>query len=363
MVRGRDPGMANAQLARVRHDIVRRAYGAQDVSLLRAETLPLLRRLMAVDALWWSLADPDTLLFSRALADEVPRAATPLFLENELLQDDVNKFARLARAAVPVRTLLSATEGQPERSARFRDILRPNRLGDEMRVALRDGRHCWGFMCLHREAGAPAFSHDDQQQLLTLAPHLATALRQLLVRGGHDGRPAAAQSGVLVVTSSLEVVSISASAEALLADVDDWRRDAARALPVVTVVSRLLAIERAIDALPSDLPHVRVHARRGHWLTLSASRLRPSDGHIAVVVEPARSQHVVPLLLAAAALTDSEMRVAAHVLRGLSNKEIAHALSISPMTVQQHLKGVFEKTRVHSRGELLRRVHAFTGTL
>jgi DNA-binding CsgD family transcriptional regulator len=353
--------MANAQLARVRHEIVRRAYVARDVSTLRAETLPLLRRLVPIDAVWWSLADPDTLLFSRALTDEVPRAATPLFLENELLQDDVNKFAGLAREAVPVCTLLAATGGRPERSARFRDILRPNRMGDEMRLALRDTRHCWGFMCLHREAGAPAFSRDDQQQLLALAPHLAAALRQSLLRGRDDGRLATAQSGVLVVTTSLEVVSVTASAEAALADLDDWARDGARALPVMTVVSRLLAIERAVEAIPSDLPLVRVRARSGRWLTLSASRLRPSDGHIAVVVEPARSEHVVPLVLAAAALTDSETRVAVHALRGLSNKEIGHVLSISPMTVQQHLKGVFEKTRVHSRGELLARVHALTG--
>lgn len=64
----------------------------------------------------------------------------------------------------------------------------------------------------------------------------------------------------------------------------------------------------------------------------------------------------MPLLLAAHALTDGEMKIARYALQGFSNKEIAHALSITPLTVQQHLKGVFEKVNVHSRGERLVRL-------
>jgi DNA-binding CsgD family transcriptional regulator len=55
-----------------------------------------------------------------------------------------------------------------------------------------------------------------------------------------------------------------------------------------------------------------------------------------------------------AAMTDSELAVARLVAQGLSNREVAERLFVSPHTVSGHLRHVFAKLDVNSRTELTR---------
>ncbi len=72
-----------------------------------------------------------------------------------------------------------------------------------------------------------------------------------------------------------------------------------------------------------------------------------------MIVEPAHPERISPLLMAAYGLTAREQDVTRLALRGLSTTEIADRLVVSPHTVQQHLKPVFEKTGARSRRELV----------
>jgi DNA-binding CsgD family transcriptional regulator len=58
------------------------------------------------------------------------------------------------------------------------------------------------------------------------------------------------------------------------------------------------------------------------------------------------------------ALTDSELTVARLVAEGLTNREVAERLFVSPHTVSAHLRHVFAKLNVNSRVELTRIVSA-----
>jgi DNA-binding CsgD family transcriptional regulator len=48
-------------------------------------------------------------------------------------------------------------------------------------------------------------------------------------------------------------------------------------------------------------------------------------------------------------LTRREREILAYLRRGHTNRQIAHILFISPLTVRRHLENVYEKLGVHSR--------------
>jgi DNA-binding NarL/FixJ family response regulator len=57
-------------------------------------------------------------------------------------------------------------------------------------------------------------------------------------------------------------------------------------------------------------------------------------------------------------LTPSELQVALRVAEGLTNREVAAAIFISPKTVEHHLSSIYRKLGIRSRTELARRIAA-----
>jgi DNA-binding CsgD family transcriptional regulator len=107
---------------------------------------------------------------------------------------------------------------------------------------------------------------------------------------------------------------------------------------------------------------VRMHARdrAGRWLVFHASHLRDTKGassHTAVVVEPAKPSDVSSMLAAAYGLTDRELQITQLIARGLSTVQLANRLHISRHTVGDHVKAIFAKTGVATRGELVAKLY------
>ena len=357
---GAGPGPAGRRVA----DIVRRCYAGLGADQLQHEVLARLRRIVPVDAAFFATVDPVTLLFTSAVADDPLGAATPLFLDNEFGQADVNKFAALAAppggAGARITSLDRATRGDRAASHRYREIMAPLGLGDEVRAALVAGQHCWGVLCLHREDSPAGFTGQEIRVVQQIAPHVAEGLRRAVAAGTGTGAGARgtggdepATPGIIILDADLAAVSVSAEASYWVAELAHLpgSRLGELPVPVYAAAARLARAEQQPD--PALLPTVRVRTQGGRWLAVHATRLTgPAGPQTGVVLEPAAPAQLSSLFLSAHGLTPAQVRVAGLVLQGYSTRQITGQLHISANTVQEHLTAVFDKVGVRSRREL-----------
>jgi DNA-binding CsgD family transcriptional regulator len=346
---------------RIRQEITRLCHAGLDSRTFRVETVRCLRKLIPVGLSFFATADPATLLFTGAVVDDVLARATSQFVENEFMQEDAVKFVRLARGSSPVDSLGVATKGELARSPRYREILAPMDLGDELRAALVVGSKCWGFMCLHRERSSPNFTPVEAAFLAKLTPHLAEGLRTALLIGDAPvTSPLPDGPGLLLLGDDLSLAAITPAAEGWLAEMakSDWPSSTELPEAVYAVAARLLALEHGGHTPPDPIPRTRLRTASGRWLVLHASRLRAQDteGRIAIIFEEARPSEIAPLIVDAYGLTKREGEITKLVLRGLSTTEVSEELHITPNTVRDHFKAIFDKVGVRSRRELVGQV-------
>jgi DNA-binding CsgD family transcriptional regulator len=76
---------------------------------------------------------------------------------------------------------------------------------------------------------------------------------------------------------------------------------------------------------------------------------------LVLIIDPEdEPQPAAALLRRLYGLTETEARVALHVMYGEDLKQVSEELSISWTTVRTHLQHVFDKTDTHRQAELVR---------
>jgi DNA-binding CsgD family transcriptional regulator len=305
----------------------------------------------------WYTLDPASLLVTshyQAELQELP----PEWLAHEYYEDDFHNIALVARSERGVSTLHDATGGDPSRSPRWHANMEMG--GDqELLVALRTpAGEAWGLVGLYREPGQPQFDDDEIDFVREVSTHLAEGAQRGLLVGEASDPEGPDAPGLILLSEDWSVESLTPGVERWLSELPDGDWEAQGKLPpsVLAVAGRALRTAEHQDA-PGEVALARVLSRGGRWMVLHGASL-VADGarRVAVIVEPANPARISPLLMAAYGLTERERDVTRLVLRGDSTTQIAQSLFISPHTVQQHLKRVFEKTRVSSRRDLVGKV-------
>ena len=314
-----------------------------------------LRAVLPFDAAWWWTTDPVSGFFTSGVFEPLPsdHAICGGLHGNEFGETDYNKFRVLARRTGKVGVLSTATGGQLERSERYRHMLTPLNYQHELRLALSDHSALWGGIALLREPGAPDFTPSEADHVASLGQVLTEGLRIGVALGSVSIDTVPDGPGMLVVDDDLRVLTITSNAEHWLEELADGRPGLPEAVrSVVGYVGRL----HDSDVPEDRIPRARVRGSSGRWLAIYASRIHETgsqSANTAVIIQEAKPSEIAPLIVHAYGLSPREARVTSLVLQGLSTKEIAADLALSPYTVQDHLKVIFEKVGVRSRRELV----------
>ena len=348
--------MGRDVLRKTRNEILRLGRKGLDWVSFATKATEIIRRAIPFERSCWHTVDPGTVLFTGSLNQQVACSGAWL-AEHEYVIEDVNKWWFLARSGRLAGATSLATHGDLTRCARHRSQA-PYGVEDELRGSFVSGGAYWGAAGFLRDRGRPWFTEEDVHFLAQLSEPLAEGFRRALLAAAFAaaGTTAEHDPGVVVFDERGAAESISPAAEQWISEIAEIP---APPTPAESKVVQSVAARARVLANTDDLgaARARVQTRSGRWLLLYGTRLSGGDrARVAVIVQPAAPHDVAPLVALAYGLSERECQITRLCMKGQSTKEIAQSLAISPFTVQDHLKSIFDKTGVRSRGELVGQV-------
>jgi DNA-binding CsgD family transcriptional regulator len=315
-------------------------------------------RVVPSDGYFLAATDPETTLsIGMGIVSDLPADQCRPTWEYEFLVPDFLKFADIARSGRAVADIHDATGGRPERSPRFREYSASAGYHAEVRLAFTVGDAAWGIGQLNRAGAGARFSETEKAWLERAAPLIAHGLRRALL-SPPQATPALRAAGIVLLDREGGVVSATREAVEWLGELDPaLLASGGSDLPLPFHAGALAATMRAARAGGEPALRARMRTRRGVWLLMHGAPLEGTD-QLALVIEPAKAADVAPLIVDAYGLTSRELDVTRAIARGQGTAEIAAQLHLSAHTVRDHVKVVFEKVGVSSRGELVHRLFA-----
>ena len=318
------------------------------------EALAWLGRRVGFDAARALAYDPGVLIpVSFAASEPLQWEHTVAACRNEQAEADVHKFGDLARSRLHV-AVMTAESAEARQSPRWQNLILPDGFRHELRaVAVDDHGHCWGSITAFRDGPRP-FTDKDIRVVAGELGQLAARLSRAMVAGATP--PSPGQAASLWLSGTGELLFATPTGREWL----DCLRTSEMPGRAETVLAGLAVrvaacTARSGQAGPARPVSLRARGGQGQWIALHGETITGSDGTaqgISVVIGPARPGAVLPILAAAYGLTGREQEVIRSVFAGHSTKEISARLHISTYTVQDHLKSIFGKVGVTSRGEL-----------
>lgn len=322
-------------------ELERIAAHASDHSQFQAESLEVIRTVVDFDVAIHTSVDPASMLDTTCIPFGMPHDPDREMRHFELEYRTDTPLAYRELALRPERAAALRIEvDDPTTVPRFQEMIEPNGGHDEIRATFVTGDQCWGSVTLYRMIGRPAFTREEVGFFTRISDVMARGLRRSFLhaairRSAEVDEP----PGHLTVDRSGRIVTTTASAEQWLETLEPHGRTPAVLASLVAALDHRPSVSATVTG--SDGP-----------LTLHASPMKGTNETIGVIIERPRPIDLAAAITQAHGLTPREAQVAGAVMRGYTTRQIANSLGMAEYTVQDHLKAVFSKVGVVSRGEL-----------
>lgn len=333
---------------------------------LRSAVLAEAAKMVPFDAFVWPLCDPVTTV------GMAPRARIPCPQELPALirlkyLSEAGRWTGLMHSPKPAGTLLKATRGEPSRSPLWSGVLHRYGVRDVLSAVFVDKYGCWAWLDLWRTGDSSPFTDEEIQYLGELAAEVVPGLRRSVARqfgtrreadpvsGPGAGQPELPEQAVLTLDEDLAIAGRTAS-------VDDWLQllqpgpvphDQVPA-EVLNVAAQLAAREARVDTHAAEC---RVYVGAGRWASLRANRMESGASGptppIAVTIQACTSTARLDMFARAFGLTPRQGELLGLTATGADTAAMADAQGVTPYTIQDQFKQLFQTCGVHSRASLL----------
>lgn len=325
------------------------------------------------------VADPVTGLFVDGYAYGAHRQDADTYIAQFYLKHEHYSFLDLRADGGIVAHSLCSEKGWLHREPLYGEWLGPLGFRHGVRSAFVSGGYYWGGLSMMRGGDTSDFTVSELGFLQSIAEPVGEALRVALMwRRAHEASSGKevdvdgareidgtepCDSAVLLLDRQHRVLFQTVGARSILEDISpkdstkglDYIYKVGGPLPgVLHAVAAKLSLARS-KAQFANNPRVSIKGRARRWTVTATSPEPGMSEEVATVLIVAQShpRDAAPALLAAYGLTDREQQVVQCVRLGMSNAAIAQRLFLSRYTVQDHLKRIFSKVGVSSRGELM----------
>jgi len=340
-------------------DLLDVAVTAEDVDRMMEETLGELQRLLKLDSATFFLVEQDRFIRpcdvnidTRLRQDYMDYYyAISLFRPNQL------RVKRADRNVFQIEDLIDRRTFQKTEfySGHFQYLNIHYITG----VYLRYAGDIIGCLCLNRANPRRPFHPSEVRLAEALSDRLAKVLHLHLAREREQQRLQVLQvssehldCGILTLNRRFEPLYQNGRARGLLARLE---QETGAGEPGPSIQERIRQMLSG-DGIAGDTRHLPVTLSEKEQYLIQASKLAEAGEslHTPVYLVEIREQGSswnldVETLRRRYDLSTREVEIVGLIAHGLSNKEIADKLCISPWTVITHVKNIFSKMQVHNR--------------